>query len=97
MTGVAVSDLAELRAFVDASTWTFAKTMAHIPHWYTVRRDAASDAQFEWFVMFIREHGYRERWGPYFHHYLDLDGWKYWTMGAELAVTVIINRTRLVE
>ena len=47
--------------------------------------------------MYIREHGYRQRWGPYNHHHIDLDGWKYWTMGAPLAETILINRARLEE
>jgi hypothetical protein len=27
--------------------------------------------------------------------YLDIDGWKYWTMGAELDLTTLINRAKL--
>jgi hypothetical protein len=44
--------------------------------------------------MFIRERGERRTWGPYHHHYFDLDGWSYWTMGAPLDQTVLINRAR---
>jgi hypothetical protein len=51
-------------------------------------------ARFEWFVVFIRERGEQRRWGPYNHHYFDVDGWSYWTMGAPVDETILINRAR---
>jgi hypothetical protein len=33
----------------------------------------------------------------YHHHYLELDGWEYWTMDEVIADTELINRARLEE
>jgi hypothetical protein len=33
---------------------------------------------------------------PRYHHtYLEIDGWDYWTMGAPVEETTVINRARL--
>jgi hypothetical protein len=88
-------DPAGVRAFIAASTWRFAKTMPDAPHEYTLRRNAASDAAFEAAVVFIREHGDERAWGGRAYTYLDVDGWSYWTMGAPLDETILINRARV--
>ena len=84
--------LNDARAFIAAVPWTFAKTMPWIPHEYT-RRGQSPTEDFEAMVERIRAHGYREEWrsGRVFV-YLDVDGWKYWTMGNPLPETSIINR-----
>jgi hypothetical protein len=55
-------------------------------------------------VLFIREVGYKADYGSVTYTYLDIDGWKYWTMGAPLGPTgaydpnihtTLINRARL--
>ena len=86
-----------LREFIAASHWTFAKTMPHIPHEYTLRRRSPDESMFERFVMLIREYGYTREWKGTPRRYFHLDGWKYWTMGAPLKQTVLINRARTVE
>lgn len=80
--------------FIEGSRWIFAKTMPQIPHEYTLRKHA-DEAEFEAAVAFIREHGYRARWGRYNHTYFDVDGWQYWTMGAPVGETILINRAEL--
>ncbi len=81
------------RRFVEASFWKYARTMPRFPHFYTLR--AASDqVEFEWFVNFTRSRG---RAGHFFRQprvYLDLDGWTYWTMGAPVPETILVNRER---
>jgi hypothetical protein len=90
-------DLDRARRFIDAAPWRTAKRTWH-PHSYTVRGQT-DRAEFEWFVVAIREHGYDARFGTSAKartfRYLDLSGMKYWTMGAPLADTVIINRALL--
>ena len=44
--------------------------------------------------MFIREQGEVRPWGKHMHTYFDYDGWTYWTMGAPLDETILINRER---
>jgi hypothetical protein len=94
----------ELREFVRASAWTFAKTMPHQPHEYTLRAKAPDEKLFERVVLYIRQVGYKANYGSATYTYLDIDGWKYWTMGAPLGPTgeydakvhtILINRTKL--
>ena len=86
----------EIDAFISAHKWTFAKTMAHIPHSYVVRKNCRDEAEFERFVLHIRAHGYEAPFGRRTFTYFD---WmvadtlhQFWTMGAPLERTIIINR-----
>ncbi len=45
-------------------------------------------------MVFIREHGYVAEYQGRSYIKLDIDGWSYWTMGAPLADTILINRAR---
>src|SRR5512147_3247037 len=87
--------LADLRSLVEQSTWTFARTMPRYPHEYTLRRHAKDELLFERVVLHIRRHGYTKLFGETRYTYLDLDGWQYWTMGAPLQDTILINRARI--
>jgi hypothetical protein len=82
----------ELKTFVDDTSWTFAKTYAKTwPHEYIVC-DRADEGLFLSFVRHIREHGYE---GSFYHKpitYFDEDGRVYWTMGAPIEETTIVNR-----
>ena len=84
----------DLRAFVANARWIFARTMPKSPHWYTLRRENP-EGSFEAFVLFIRENGYDEEFGGRWYTKFDLDGWSYWTMGAPLDETILINRAKL--
>ena len=88
-------ELENIRRIIGSSYWKFAKTMPHIPHWYTLRERAMRDEDFVTLVKFIRTYGYDAHWGRFYHRYLELDGWKYWTMGTWLESTAIINRERI--
>ena len=86
----------EIEAFISDHSWRFAKTMAHMPHSYVVRKNCRNELEFERFVMHIRRHGYRQMFGRAYYMYFD---WKvdrvlhqFWTMGAPLDITIIINR-----
>ena len=93
MTGVSSPFPANLRRFVDAERWTFAKTMSEWPHEYLVR-ERVDGKLFEELVKHIRANGYE----GYFYQtkitYYDEAGLMYWTMGAPLEETTIINRCR---
>jgi len=84
-----------LRRYIARAPWTFAKTMPWAPHEYTVRGQTPR-RDFEAFAQAIRVHGRLGRWGAnYVHHYLDVDGHQYWTMGWPVVETTIINRQEL--
>ena len=85
----------ELAAFVQTQRWTYAKTMPQWPHEYVVRKNVSKDETFCRFVMTIRRYGNDEPFFSRTHRYLDLGGFKYWTMGDWLATTIIINRARI--
>jgi hypothetical protein len=86
----------EITAFIEAHNWRFARTMPHIPHSYLVKAQCRSAAEFEAFVMHIRQHGYQQKFGRSYYTYLDwpVDGviHQFWTMGAPLGDTIVINR-----
>ena len=85
----------KLRSMIARCEWKFAKTMPFAPHEYIVKeRCPLSAEEFEYFVNMQREHGIRERWGKYNNPYLYIDDYKYWTMGAPLEDTTVINRAK---
>ena len=88
-------DFERLREIIARCQWKFAKTMPFAPHEYIVKdRCPLSKDEFEYFVNMQREHGVKERWGKYNNPYLYIDDYKYWTMGAPVEDTTIINRAK---
>jgi hypothetical protein len=83
----------DLRAFVEAQHWAFAKTMPEWPHWYIVR-ERVDQRLFERLVRHIRAHGREGRFYQRVIVYFEEDGLVYWTMGAPLEQTTIVNRCR---
>ncbi len=93
----------DLVSFIEAVPWKYAKTMPHMPHEYTLRKWAQElglESEFESAVRFIRENGYKERFGSKVYTYYDVadeEGitWQYWTMGAPYERTTLINRAKV--
>jgi len=88
---IALSDA--LREFIDSSQWTFAKTMPEWPHEYIVR-ERVDENLFVQLVRHIRASGYEGKFYRKSITYYDDGGLVYWTMGAPLEETTIINRCR---
>ena len=91
-------DFEKLREMIARCEWTFAKTMPWCPHEYIVRgKCPLSDDEFLYFVNMQRQHGTPEQWWKYKynHPYLYIDDYKYWTMGAPLDETKVINRAKV--
>jgi len=80
-----------VRTFVDGQLWTFAKTMPQWPHEYIVR-DRVDERLFVRLVEHIRAHGYEGHFYQKTIVYFEEAGMVYWTMGAPLHETTIINR-----
>ena len=78
-----------------SASFRFAKSMPKIPHEYTRRKEWGNDILFEDVVKFIRENGRQERFWSKVYTYYHLDGYKYWTMGAPIAETILINRAKV--
>lgn len=80
--------------------WRFAKTMPHMPHHYTLREhwlpqeQWSDDDLFAWCVQYIRSHGYRYKFGGRWYLQMDVNEHYYWSMGAPIPETILINRKR---
>lgn len=86
----------DLRRFASESQWTFAKTMPTWPHEYLVR-GRVDAVLFEALVTHIRSCGYEGRFYRRAIIYFEEDGLVYWTMGAPIAETTIINRCKAAD
>ena len=91
---------AEFRMFIKEGRWLYAKTMPQWPHEYVVRRatdSVESQILFLRAAAYIRAHGEKRAFKPSRSKfiYLDIDGRQYWTMGAPLSNTIILNRAWL--
>lgn len=84
----------ELRMFIDQHLWTYARTMPQCPHEYLLLWKAKSEADFLRFVMTVRQFGYDQDYFGKRHRYLDVAGWRYWTMGAQMEATWVLNRAK---
>ena len=83
----------DARAYIALVKWKFARTMPLSPHWYTVRGKRPELApQFLAFAQLIQAQGVLKTWGGHVRAYLEVDGFEYWTMGARVPETIIINR-----
>ncbi len=86
----------KLREMITRCQWTFAKTMPLAPHEYIVRgKCPLTDEEFLYFIDMQRHYGVKEHWGKYYHPYLYIDDYKYWTMGAPYEETIVINRAKV--
>ena len=83
-----------LKRFVLESSWIFAKTYATTwPHEYIVR-ERVDQGLFVKLVEHIRTNGYQGAFYKMEITYYDEDGLVYWTMGAPISETIIINRCK---
>ena len=84
---------------LSSNVWHFAKTLAHIPHWYTRGREWDSRSDFEWVVQYIRDNSIKETFhatGSYVYEYLYADKFKYWTFNEPVHECILINRAEVV-
>jgi hypothetical protein len=75
------------------SHWIFAKTIPESPHFYMLRKEC-NDADFQRFILLIRQYGVPEIYKGDSYTVLNVGDWTYWTMGAPLPETILINRKR---
>jgi hypothetical protein len=83
----------ELRRFINDEQWRAANRMPDWPHEYLVR-ERVDQKLFERAVKHIRSNGYEGRVYQTEIRYYEEGGLVYWTMGAPVEETVIINRCR---
>lgn len=77
---------------LETAKWTFAKTMPESPHWYTMVKSWSIKADFYDTVQGIRDLGRNTRFKGVTYRTWDANGWHYWSMGAAIKDTILINR-----
>ena len=82
-----------LKEFINRVTWTYAKTIPDWPHEYIVR-DKVDEEMFIEIVRHIRKFGYKGFFYQKQFTYFEQDELVYWTMGAPIEETTIINRCK---
>lgn len=83
-----------IRDFINKQHWIFSKTYAEkAPHEYCLRAECESG--FDEAVLYIRNHGFKAYFWRTEHIYLIVDDKLYWTMGAPLDETILINRCNI--
>jgi hypothetical protein len=87
----------EFEAFLASKVWTIARSMPTIPHAYIVRGKGNDPEQFRAAVEFIRANGYWHQWRHLRNQYFDVGEHFYWTMGAPVEETIIINRAKFTD
>lgn len=88
----------ELIAYFSRRTWTFAKTMPRNPHEYIAVQTSPDDDARKRFcdaVVTLRAYGVKKKHGSATYTYFIHEGYQYWTMGAPVEKTIIINRARV--
>lgn len=85
-----------LRQAIEQNEWRFAKTMPRNPHWYALRENWVGELDFNIFIIYIRQFGYNTKYRGWNYVLLDIDGYSYWTMGAPIPLTILINRKEIV-
>lgn len=89
-------DVSKLRSMIGRCEWTFAKTMPWCPHEYIVRgKCPLTEEEFLYFIDMQRRFGVKEHWGKYYNPYIYVDNYKYWTMGAPVEDTIVMNRAKV--
>jgi hypothetical protein len=86
---------AYVRHWLEGQRWHFAKSRPDNPHSYCLRGEASDHEAFERIVEFIREYGARYPWWGAVYEQLPLGEYCYWSMGAPLSETQLINRKSL--
>jgi hypothetical protein len=83
----------EIKKYIVSVKWQFAKTMPENPHEYTVVNwNPDNKEPFYDFVKYIRKYGKNEIFYSKKYTYLEIDNYKYWTMGEPVKETTLINR-----
>jgi hypothetical protein len=84
--------LEQLREYIASVRWQTSKDGTHS---YTLAKwKPELAAMFYAFVWFIRKNGYIEMFRDVPYICFNVDDHRYWTMGAPLHETILINRTR---
>lgn len=79
------------------NNWRFAKTLAHIPHFYSRGKEWDNFDDFVWACDHIQQNSSKGNFSPtgkYVYNYFNLGKWKYWVMERDKPSNqqILINR-----
>lgn len=82
---------------LEGAAYQYAVTYQNIPHYYTVAKDWADfedevSEELSWTVWEMRKHDVMRPFAGREQHYLDVNGFSYWTMVPRDEETILINR-----
>ena len=85
----------DIQEYIDMVRWQTAKSG---DHQYTVKvwTPELSDA-FDFFVEYIKEHGYKEKFYRTEYTYFQINHYVYWSMTDDSGETILINRKVAIE
>lgn len=86
------SEFSFVAEHLTSAPFVFAKTMPENPHHYTLKRNWPDPQAFDEVVRLMRQYGYIEHFRGRPYTMLQINGEKYWTMGAPISETILINR-----
>ncbi len=86
----------DMELAIRQNKWRFAKSQPKNPHWYITREKWEGEMPFDIFVLLIRQRGYNNKFRKWKYRQYNIGDFFYWTMGAPLSITVIINRAVIV-
>lgn len=88
--------LDDVECLLTERSWTYAKTMPHIPHYWTARHQWTAEDVGHYFnpvCQFILDNGKMETFrGKWARPYLYVAGWRYWIMHDDPTEAKVINR-----
>jgi len=86
-------NLDEAQSWLNAQTWTHAKSYAAtFPHFYTTRTKCSLPDGFEAFLWCVRELGKLKTFFKKQYIYLEIDGFEYWEMGRPIPAVQVLNK-----
>lgn len=82
---------------LESARYRYAVTYQNLPHYYTVAKDWADfkddvSEELSWTVWEMRKHDVMRPFMGREQHYLDVNGFSYWTMVPRDEETILINR-----
>jgi len=91
------NDEAKISRLLHQNDWRFAKTLKHIPHFYSRGREWDNWDDFVWACDYIQKNSTQGTFNPtgkYRYNYFHLGKWKYWVMERDKPADqqILINR-----
>ena len=84
-----------VQQWLEDQRWIFARSRANNPHWYCLRSEVADPKIFEQVVEHLREYGSPYVWWGSTYLQYPAGRYAYWTMGAGVENTELVNRKSL--